>query len=92
MVRWLGIRRRCACSLLFLQFSYFAEISAHVVVPDGYGLSYGIGADHIRWTITSLKRRGDELKHYLQEAATEVKAMMERAAKEKEAQVPKAKL
>ena len=63
-----------------------------VVVPDGYGLSYGIGADHIRWTITSMKRKGDELKHYLHEAATELGAMMERVAKEKGTEAPKAKL
>ncbi|TDL23187.1 acyltransferase ChoActase/COT/CPT [Rickenella mellea] len=60
------------------------------VVPDGYGLSYSIGDDYIRWTITSLKRNTAELRHYLAEAATETRAMMERAAaKEKEA---KAKL
>ncbi|KAI0917381.1 hypothetical protein AcW2_007518 [Taiwanofungus camphoratus] len=50
------------------------------VVPDGYGLSYSIGDDHIRWTITSLKKRTAELKHYLGEAATETRLMMERAA------------
>ncbi|EIN12792.1 acyltransferase ChoActase/COT/CPT [Punctularia strigosozonata HHB-11173 SS5] len=50
------------------------------VVPDGYGLSYSIGDNYIRWTITSLKRRTAELKHYLAEAATETKEMMERAA------------
>lgn len=50
------------------------------VVPDGYGLSYSIGNDYIRWTVTSLKRRTAELKHYLAEAATETRAMMERAA------------
>lgn len=46
------------------------------VVPDGYGLSYAIGDEHIRWTITS--ERGDSavLKHYLAEAATEVRALM----------------
>lgn len=58
--------------------------SDFVVVPDGYGLSYGIGADYIRWTITSLKKDSDELKHHLAEAATEVRAMMENAAKEAE--------
>ncbi|KAI0821984.1 acyltransferase ChoActase/COT/CPT [Trametes gibbosa] len=52
------------------------------VVPDGYGLSYSIGDNYIRWTITSLKRRTAELKHYLAEAATETRAMMERAAAE----------
>ncbi|PPR05370.1 hypothetical protein CVT24_007984 [Panaeolus cyanescens] len=56
------------------------------VVPDGYGLGYAIGDDYIRWTITSLKRRSDELKHYLAESATEVKHMLEAAErKEKEA-------
>jgi len=50
------------------------------VVPDGYGLSYSIGDDYIRWTITSLKEDVHELKHYLAEAATETKHMMERAA------------
>lgn len=50
------------------------------VVPDGYGLSYAIGDDYIRWTITSLRRNTADLKHYLAEAATETRAMMERAA------------
>ncbi|OSD07372.1 acyltransferase ChoActase/COT/CPT [Trametes coccinea BRFM310] len=66
------------------------------VVPDGYGLSYSIGDNYIRWTITSLKRRTAELKHYLAEAATETREMMERAAaaeaKKKEAAGDKAKL
>ena len=51
-----------------------------LVVPDGYGLAYSIGDDYIRWTITSLKEDIHELKHYLAEAATETKHMMERAA------------
>ena len=50
------------------------------VVPDGYGLSYSIGENHIRWTITSLKRRTKELGHYLAEAATETRELMESAA------------
>ncbi|THH31476.1 hypothetical protein EUX98_g2726 [Antrodiella citrinella] len=66
------------------------------VVPDGYGLSYSIGDNHIRWTITSMKRQTKELKHYLAEAATEIKEMMERAAKAEAAKdgqsQPKAKL
>ncbi|KDQ62277.1 hypothetical protein JAAARDRAFT_121539 [Jaapia argillacea MUCL 33604] len=51
------------------------------VVPDGYGLSYSIGNNFIRWTITSTKLNTADLKHYLAEAATETKEMMERAAK-----------
>ncbi|KAI0702256.1 acyltransferase ChoActase COT CPT [Cytidiella melzeri] len=61
------------------------------VVPDGYGLSYTIADDYIRWTITSLKRRTKDLKHYLAEAATETKEMMERAAK-KDSEGARAKL
>ena len=49
-------------------------------MPDGYGLSYSIGDHYIRWTITSLKRNTAELKHYLAEAATETRVMMENAA------------
>lgn len=51
----------------------------HAVVPDGYGLSYSIGDDYIRWTITSLKLGTDDFKRFLVEAATETKQMMERA-------------
>lgn len=56
------------------------------VVPDGYGLSYSIGDNYIRWTITSLKRGTKELSHYLAEAATETRQMIERgvAAESKE--------
>ncbi|KAF8843212.1 acyltransferase ChoActase/COT/CPT [Paxillus ammoniavirescens] len=50
------------------------------VVTDGYGLSYSIDDHYIRWTITSLKRNTAELKHYLAEAATETRFMLERAA------------
>lgn len=42
---------------------------------------YSIGNDYIRWTATSLKRDTAVLKHYLAEAATETKQMMDRAAK-----------
>jgi carnitine O-acetyltransferase len=64
------------CTRVYGKFLPFNE-----VVPDGYGLSYSIGNDYIRWTITSLKRRTAELKHHLAKAATEVKHMMERAEK-----------
>jgi len=59
------------------------------VVPDGYGLSYAIGDDYIRWTITSLKRDTEVLKHYLAEAATDVKRMLE-AAERKDKELAKA--
>jgi carnitine O-acetyltransferase len=50
-----------------------------VVVPDGYGLSYSIGDDYIRWTITSLGLSTDRFKGLLEEAAMETGQMMERA-------------
>ena len=67
-------------------------MTVHLVVPDGYGLSYSIGNDYIRWTVTSLKRRTAELKHYLAEAATETREMMERAAAAEKPEVVKPKL
>lgn len=62
-----------------LSSDYFDGWGYGEVVPDGYGLSYAIGDNYIRWTITSLKRNTAELKHYLAEAATETRVMMERA-------------
>ena len=51
------------------------------VVPDGFGLSYAIGDHYVRWTITSLRKRdAAALKHYLAEAATDTRRMMEHAA------------
>jgi hypothetical protein len=63
------------------------KMISNPVVPDGYGLSYSIGDDYIRWTITSLKRDTKVLKHYLAEAASEVKAMLEAAEKDREAKL-----
>lgn len=60
------------------------------VVPDGYGLSYSIGDNYIRWTITSMKRRSLELKRNLAEAAAETREMME-LARELEQKDAKAK-
>ncbi|CAL1713055.1 unnamed protein product [Somion occarium] len=74
-----------------LSSPYFDGWGYGEVVPDGYGLSYSIGDEYIRWTITSLKRRTAELKRYLAEAADETKAVMERAAAA-EAQKQKPKL
>ncbi|KAG9046645.1 Carnitine O-acetyltransferase mitochondrial [Tulasnella sp. UAMH 9824] len=68
-----------------LSSEYFAGWGYGEVVPDGYGLSYSIGDNYIRWSITSLKRRTEELKHYLAEAATETREMMDRALAEEAA-------
>jgi len=51
------------------------------VVPNGYGLSYAIGDRYMRWTITSLKLDTRKLRHYLAEAATETREMMEGSMK-----------
>ncbi|KAJ6621836.1 acyltransferase ChoActase/COT/CPT [Mycena sp. CBHHK59/15] len=51
------------------------------VVPDGFGLAYAIGDGYLRWTITSTRGDAAELRHWLAEAATETRAMMERAEK-----------
>ncbi|KDR82388.1 hypothetical protein GALMADRAFT_237669 [Galerina marginata CBS 339.88] len=74
-----------------LSSSYLDGWGYGEVVTDGYGLSYSIGDDYIRWTITSLKRETAVLKHYIAEAATDVKHMLEAAAK-KDKEAEKAKL
>jgi carnitine O-acetyltransferase len=57
----------------------FISVLERSVVPDGYGLSYSIGDDYIRWTITSLKLETDVFKDCLAQAATQTRQMMERA-------------
>lgn len=49
------------------------------MVPDGYGLSYSIGDDYIRWTITSLREDTAELKRCLVKATVDVKNMLSAA-------------
>ncbi|KAG5653662.1 hypothetical protein H0H81_011622 [Sphagnurus paluster] len=75
-----------------LSSPYFDGWGYGEVVPDGYGLAYSIGDNYIRWTITSLKLRTDVLKHYLAEAATEIRDMMEAAKKADGEKDGKAKL
>ncbi|KAI0051392.1 acyltransferase ChoActase/COT/CPT [Auriscalpium vulgare] len=57
------------------------------VVEDGYGLSYSIDDDYIRWTITSRKLETAKLKEYLAEAAVETRQMMEAARVEEKAKL-----
>lgn len=67
--------------------------SRKIVVPDGYGLAYSIDASYIRWTITCLKTKSQEgkgtkeLKNALEQAALEVRDMMESAKKERESKL-----
>jgi carnitine O-acetyltransferase len=74
-----------------LSSRYFDGWGYGEVVEDGYGLSYSIGDEYVRWTITSLRRRTGELKHYLAEAATEVRSMLD-AAERKEKAAGKSKM
>ena len=64
-----------------LSSKYFEGWGYGEVVEGGFGLSYAIGDDYVRWTITNLKgkQRGVELRHYLAEAATDVRKMLEAA-------------
>lgn len=50
------------------------------VVPDGWGLSYSIGHDFMRWGIMTKNGRGKELEEALYWAAKEMKRMMDSAA------------
>jgi carnitine O-acetyltransferase len=58
-------------------------------MKDGFGLSYAIGDAYVRWTIMNLKgkRKGEELRHYLAEAAMEVKRMLEAAERAEKAKL-----
>lgn len=51
-----------------------------IVVDDGYGLSYAIGDDNIRWCVTTKNGDAEQFAKALESAAEEVRAMMERAA------------
>lgn len=59
------------------------------VVPDGYGLSYSIGDDYIRWTITSLKLETDIFKDCLAQAAMQTRQMMEYWASRVDGNIPR---
>lgn len=50
------------------------------VVPDGYGLSYSIADDYLRWIITSTNGDVNEFKQHLEWACDEIRRMMDSAA------------
>ncbi|KZT34375.1 acyltransferase ChoActase/COT/CPT [Sistotremastrum suecicum HHB10207 ss-3] len=60
-----------------LSSPYFDGWGYGEVVEDGYGLAYAIGDDHLRWTITSLKRDTAKLRDALEWAADETRKMAE---------------
>lgn len=49
-------------------------------MDDGYGLSYAIGDDNIRWCVTTKNGDATEFGKALEEAAEEVRASMQKAA------------
>ena len=81
-----------------LSSPYFDGWGYGEVVPDGFGLSYSIGDDYVRWTVTSSEKGGrgkeanERLVHYLAEAAGELRKVMEAAAKADAAKAKEAKL
>jgi carnitine O-acetyltransferase len=71
----------CELSTSQLSLKHFEGWGYCEILKDGFGLSYAIGDDYVRWTITNLKgkQKGEELRYYLAEAATEVRRMLEAA-------------
>lgn len=51
-----------------------------LVVSDGYGLSYSIDDNEIRWGVTTLNNDAEKFGEALKAAADELKGMMDRAA------------
>lgn len=49
------------------------------MVEDGYGLSYSIHDDHIRWCITTKNNDAERFAKALTAAAEELRSMMDRA-------------
>lgn len=50
-----------------------------VVVENGYGLSYSIHDEHIRWCITTKNNDAEKFAKALTEAAEDLRSMMDRA-------------
>lgn len=50
-------------------------------MEDGYGLSYAIDDDAIRWCITTKNNDAEKFGKALQAAAVELREMMDRAGK-----------
>ena len=50
-----------------------------IVVSDGYGLSYAIHDNNIRWCITTKNNDAEKFAQALTQAADDIKAMMDRA-------------
>ncbi|ORY26940.1 carnitine acyltransferase [Naematelia encephala] len=49
------------------------------VVEDGYGLSYEINDDSLRWCVTTKNNDAEKFGQALKDAAEDIKVMMERA-------------
>jgi carnitine O-acetyltransferase len=54
-------------------------LTQHAVVPDGYGVSYEINDNSIRWAVTTKNNNAEAFGHALVKAAKDMKHVMERA-------------
>lgn len=66
----------------FLRLSIWSLLTVPVV-DDGYGLSYAIGDDSIRWCVTTKNGDAEAFGKAIEDAAEEVRGMMQRAAEKK---------
>jgi len=64
----------------------------NIVVEDGYGLSYEINDDSIRWCVTTKNNDAEKFGKALCNAAEELRGVMDRAAGAGKAGGEKAKL
>lgn len=59
------------------------------VVPDGFGCAYAIKSNSLTFTLTSRKLGASQLRHYLQEAALDLRDMHQRLAAKSSQDKPK---
>ncbi|KAG0141453.1 hypothetical protein CROQUDRAFT_663784 [Cronartium quercuum f. sp. fusiforme G11] len=59
-----------------LPSEHFNGLGYGPVVDDGFGIAYAVNENSLRYTITTTTGQGDRLKHFLQEAAEDIKTMM----------------
>lgn len=59
-----------------MQIEADQEFGAFTVVEEGFGIAYAVNNQSMRFSITTTTGQGARLKHCLQEAAEDIKAMM----------------
>ncbi|CAG8586362.1 9627_t:CDS:2, partial [Diversispora eburnea] len=70
-----------------LSSEYFDGYGWGEVVPDGYGIAYQVNANSLHFNIVSMHLNNHHMRHYLNEAANEMKQLFE-YAQVKEGRVP----